>query len=279
MAATRLRESAWRPDLPDPRDYTPEHERVVPLLGRLDSMDELPGEVDWRGHFAAPEAEERLVAGPAAACAALVQYFERRAHGRRIHPSRRFLFYTARRLMCAPPEAVPNLRACLEAVVRFGLPEEAFWPDESPSVHCEPDAFVYTLATRFPDLCYVRLDGRGQPPGVTLAAVKSFLAAGFPSVFGFSAFTSTTDDGQIAYPTIFDDVCGSETALALGYHDRRVVRSDRGALLIRPSGSRSCTRHGHAWLPYRYITEQLAADFWTLLNPEWLANGEFGRPV
>jgi C1A family cysteine protease len=35
---------------------------------------------------------------------------------------------------------------------------------------------------------------------------------------------------------------------------------------------------GYGWLPYRYLAERLAADCWTILRPDWLAEGDFDRP-
>jgi C1A family cysteine protease len=49
--------------------------------------------------------------------------------------------------------------------------------------------------------------------------------------------------------------------------------------LIRNSWGPGWGERGHGWLPYSYILERLAADFWTLVNPQWLASGEFDRPA
>jgi C1A family cysteine protease len=37
--------------------------------------------------------------------------------------------------------------------------------------------------------------------------------------------------------------------------------------------------NGNGWLPYRYVTDRLAADFWALLRPDWLAGGDFTAPL
>ena len=36
---------------------------------------------------------------------------------------------------------------------------------------------------------------------------------------------------------------------------------------------------GCGWLPYKFVEQRLAVDFWTLLRPSWLASGEFERPA
>ena len=36
---------------------------------------------------------------------------------------------------------------------------------------------------------------------------------------------------------------------------------------------------GYGRLPYRYVEEHLACDFWTIWKPEWAASGEFEQTV
>ena len=73
-----------------------------------------------------------------------------------------------------------------------------------------------------------------QPAEAVLDSIKSFLAAGFALVFGFSVLTSLSADADIPYATIFDGVRGGRVAMAVGYDDKHRVRSWRGAFLINP---------------------------------------------
>jgi C1A family cysteine protease len=54
-----------------------------------------------------------------------------------------------------------------------------------------------------------------------------------------------------------------------------VIRSTRGALLIRSSWRTEWEDGGYGWLPEAYVKEQLAVDFWTFVKPEWVESGEF----
>jgi C1A family cysteine protease len=82
-------------------------------------------------------------------------------------------------------------------------------------------------------------------------------------------------DPDIDFPTVFHFLRGGQAAVAVGYDDRRVIRSSRGALLIRNSWGAGWGGGGYGWLPDAYVKEQLAVDFWTLVKPEWVESGEF----
>ena len=279
MAAFVPQELGWRPDLPDPRDYTPDHEAVRELLGPLKRRGALPKQVDWREYLpplCGCSASAGLPQGGSAACACavLIQYFQRRASGEVLEPSRRFVDWIARRLTCRTGHGEAGLRATWKGIVRFGLPREQDWPEAA----AEPDAFAFAAARKFPGLAYVRLDGGGRSGEAVLAGVKAFLAAGFPSVFGFPVSTSLSGEADIPHPTVFDAVRGGQAVMAVGYDDQRRIRSCRGALLIASSWGPAWGAEGFGWLPYSYVLERLAQDFWTLVQGEWLASGEFERP-
>jgi C1A family cysteine protease len=268
----------WRRDLPDPRDYSPQHDRVAEHLKQLTPREPWPERIDWREYCAGVDDQMNLAASTAHACVGLLQYFERRSRGRIIEPSRMFVYKTARRLLNWTGDTGATLRATLKAIARFGVPPERDWPYDPANVDEEPVPFAYSFARDFQSVCYVRLDGRDEGGGATLETVRSFLAAGYPSAFGFSVCTSLSPDAEIPFPTVFDAVRGGQAVMAVGYDDNRRIRSDKGALLIRSSWGIGWGDQGYGWLPYSYVREQLASDFWTLIKPDWLASGEFGWP-
>jgi C1A family cysteine protease len=268
----------WLRDLPDPRDSTRRQDAVAKLLNDLRPDENSVASVDLREYCAEPAHQGGLATSSVHACLALVQYFERRASGRIVEPSRMFVYRTARRLMGWSGDSGLPLRATLKAIVRYGLPAERYWPYDARAVDADPDAFVYASADRILDPVYVRLDARGERSENTLETIKRFLAAGFASVCGFVVCSSVSDEAEIPCPTIFDGVRGGQAVLVVGYDDNRRIRSDRGALLIVNSWGTEWGDRGGGWLPYTYVRENLAVDFWTLLTPQWLASGDFHRP-
>ena len=271
----------WLPSAPDFRDYTPESPEVAELLGQLRDAGAHPppnsASADLREYFLDADDQLSLNASTAHACAAMAEYFERRSSGRLLRPSRLFLYQNALKLSGAVGNVGLNLRVAIKAMIRCGAPPERYWPYEIGRLSASPEAFLYSFRAPYDGAVYVRLDERKTNGSATLATVKSFLAAGFPVAFGFSVPSSLCDRGNIPYRPTFDSIIGQQAALAVGFDDRWLSGS-RGALLVRNSWGHAWGEAGYGWLPYAYVEERLACDFWTLLHADWIRSGEFDLP-
>ncbi len=283
MALYLPRGFGWLPASPDFRDYTPESAPIAELLAKLppdeEQPDELPPAVDLREYFVEVDDQLALPTSPAHACASLVQYFERRAHGRILRPARLMLHQSAVRMAGGESAAAVgvDLRSTLKAMIRCGVAQERYWPYEAPRLAEQPDAFLFSFRQPYDGLRYFRIDGHKTSGRETLDTLRALLSAGFPTCFGITIPDSITADGQIPYRPTFDRPLGGQALVAAGYDDRW-LRGSRGALLIRSSWGSGWGDAGYGWLPYAYVEERLAVDFFTLMHPSWIDSGEFNAP-
>lgn len=288
----------WIPDRPSIRDYTSEHKNLQKsptknmqnLLSsiRLKKGDKggLPSSVDLRRWCPTIEDQENLGSCTANAAAGVVEYFENRAFGRYLDASRLFIYKATRTLGHWIGDSGAELRTTMGALVLFGAPPEEYWPytDADPDFDTEPTSFCYSFAENYKAIKYFRHDPANTSKDDILTSVKKNLAAGIPAMFGFTVFDSivqANESGKIPFPCETEGVLGGHAIVAVGYDDGMVIENTtcaeqtEGALLIRNSWGETWGDKGYGWLPYKYIFEEQAMDFWSILKEDWVETGKF----
>lgn len=271
----------WIRDLPDIRDFHPEHEEVASILTKSASLARAattpPASVDLRQWCSPVEDQGQLGSCTANAAVGLIEYFERRTTGKYLDASRLFVYKTTRRLSGDTGDTGAELRTTMQAIVMFGAPPEKMWPYNISKFDVEPDAFLYSLASNFKATTYYRHDPAGGTPTNTLASIKRGLAGGLPAMFGSTVYSSmpglgANDDhtGNIPFPTNSDKAQGGHAMVVVGYDDNRKIGPDTGALLIRNSWGAGWGTGGYGWMPYKYVTAGLANDFWSIVRASFI---------
>ncbi len=269
---------AWHPDLPDFRDYRLNNQLVLRLLRSLPRARNLHTRLSLEKFFPyeVPQQGE-VVSGVAHACVGVIQYFEYRAFARPIIPSARFLTSLAAQLDLSGTEG-GSLRAALKALRKVGVPPELLVKRSlARGLACDTAPALFAWQDEYRALVYLRLDSRRSSPRALLERLKSFLNAGFPVLFGFVVPSSLTRESSIDYRPVYDSVLGGQVAILIGYDDS-ITAASRGAFKIRCAWGSRWGERGYGWLPYLFVLEGMALDFWVLLRPDWLATGEFAKP-
>ena len=287
---TEMKGMGWLPDLPDIRDYTPEHAEIKPLLAKVNVAEPekvtLPATVDLRQWFSPIEDQGQLGSCTANAGVGIVEYFQRRACGKHIDGSRLFLYKATRNLLKWTGDTGAFLRTTMGALALFGVPPESYWPYKIADFEKEPPAFCYAFAQNFQAIQYYRLDPPGTLKDELLNRIKTNLAAGLPSMFGFTVYNSisqATKTGKIPYPTTGEGIAGGHAIVAVGYDDNMKILNTNagamettGALIIRNSWGTTWGDQGYGYLPYAYVLNGLAEDWWSLISSKWIDTGMFG---
>jgi C1A family cysteine protease len=297
----------WVAEQPDARDVHARHPLVRKAVAGLAApRPALPASADLRRWCGRVRFQGGLPTCNAHVVASLIEYFERRAFGKVIEPSRLFLFRVAKNFARADDATPVYIRQTMGVLKMIGVPPEKFWPYpklkkdaagqypmDDPKLHEEPTPFCYALAADYQAITYYRLDPRdadGQltiTPRALLDEVRLHVASGIPMTMGVPLYRDTVTQswtnspGVIPYPGPKDVSLGGHALVAVGYDDAKTVprvgkrAGTKGALLVQNSWGRQWGEKGFGWLPYEYLLRDRARDFWTLTKAEWTDTGAF----
>jgi C1A family cysteine protease len=296
----------WIPDLPDFRDYSLSNFKVAAPAEndaksassdtssnfefelKVSGKSALPSKVDLREYCSPVETQGKIGSCTAHAGVSLVEYYEKRNFGSYIPASRMFLYKVTRNLMKMSGDTGANPRNTMAALVLFGSPPEDHWAYNEADFDVEPPAFCYSFAQNYKTIKFYRHDL--PRPNLsrkdTLDSLKTSLANGIPFMFGFTVYNSINNaaqNGRVPFPSPRDRRMGGHAISAFGYDDKMTIKhpsfpslpASKGAILFQNSWGEQWGEKGYGWLPYDYVINGLAVDFWSIIKKDWVNTDEF----
>ena len=241
----------WKPDRPDhPTLELPAGVSLAPIPAKADVLAGLPSVKD-QGNIGSCTAH---------ASTSAMEYLETHAKRPEVDLSRLFVYYASRVWVEGDDpldDAGAAIRDVMKAVRLYGACLETLWPYEpahfsfAPPRTCQHEALGHVITANY------------RCPN--LASIKQSIADGFPVVIGFSVPQSMMTDevartGVVPYPGPDEAFVGGHCILLVGYDDAT------GLLRFRNSWSTGWGVGGDGFLPYRFVTDGLATDAWTIRN-------------
>jgi len=280
----------WVRDLPDFRDYSIEQDDIKSMLKKLKVLaptSDLPEKVNLKPWCSPIEDQGALGSCTANAGVGMIEFYENKAFGEHLNASKLFLYKVTRNLLGWTGDTGAYLRSTMGAMALFGVPPEKYWPYDISKFDVEPSAFLYAFGQSYQAISYSRLDPSGTQPEKLLERIKTNLAANMPSMFGFTVYDSIRQangagKGKIQFPCATDRAQGGHAIVAVGYDDKLKIKnsnchsSTTGAFLIRNSWSSDWGDEGYGWLPYEYVLQGLAVDWWSLIKKDYIYTKAFG---
>lgn len=258
------RRFGWMPDLPDARD------KRFYLPG--DPADVLPEKVDLR-QLCGPVLDQGSIGSCTAQALAQNHMFAQNKQAKETEtllddadlflPSRLFIYYNERvEIGTTASDSGATIRDGIKTLARDGACNEVLWPYSDklrvfPSYLDKPSEICYEDARRNLIDKYQRI--------INLRELKTCLALGNPVVFGFSVYESFMQDtvtktGIAPMPYGSERMLGGHAVLAVGYDD------STGNIIAMNSWGTGWGDRGFFYLPYGFMTEGLADDFWSILH-------------
>lgn len=254
-----IRKLAWKPDIPDQRDYKYSNlvqQKLISTAGTL------PSRINLRRWCSEVEDQQYLGSCTANAIVGMIECRRNYEKKGGLNFSRLFNYYNERVFIhMEQVDSGAYLRDGVKSARMSGICLANDWPYDLRKWKTEPSDSAYRNAINYRISKYCRIN--------TLDEMKLSLATGRPFVFGFAVYDSfmsqqVASTGIVPMPSSGERMLGGHAVMAIGYDDVT------GKFLVRNSwgkrwGLKDNHLQGYCWMPYDYLTNRgLSNDFWTI---------------
>lgn len=174
-------------------------------------------------------------------------------------PSRLFIYYNERVMEhTVNTDSGAVIKDGIQTLVHQGVCPETEWPYIESKFKTKPKAKCYTDALKNEVKSYSLLPQ-------TSAQLQGILTAGYPYVFGFTAYTSfmsnaVAANGMMPMPQPGDRVEGGHAVVCVGY----IQINGANYYIIRNSWGTGWGVKGYFFMPEAYMLSKLCSDFWDI---------------
>lgn len=244
----------WVRDRPDHRD----EKLQVPRLKRIF----MPAKADVREYCSRIENQGDIGSCTANASTTAMEYLYNKLDKVQPELSRMFLYYATRVWIAKENPEADNgamIRDVMKALCTYGVCLEKTWPYDHGKWTKDPPKAAKDEALTHQILHYYRCPN--------LRYIRACIADGYPAIGGFAVPESidgdkTRNSGLVTYPGAKENFVGGHAVLFVGYDDKKKL------LTFQNSWGVSWGDHGFGYLPYAYVENGLANDFWTIRRAE-----------
>jgi C1A family cysteine protease len=210
----------------------------------------LPESVDLRSKC--PPVYDQGNLGSCTACSVVAahQFLNKNHYG-----SRLFLYYNTRLLdKTIKFDAGSTLTQTINAGKKFGICPETNWRYIPTKFRNRPTSSSYSTGRK-------NMIFEAEPIMPTISQLKACLAEGYPFVCGilvYSSFLSgeVKKTGRVPMPKPGDEILGGHAIVCVGYNQE--------GWIMRNSWGPKWGDRGHFYLPFSYLIDEMAADFWKI---------------
>lgn len=241
-----VRKYGWIKDKPDSRD----------LIYPIDRDVKIPQKVDLRPSCSDVEDQADLGSCTANALAGALEFLEVKNKTAFVDVSRLYIYYNERRADGDVYEdAGSTIRTGAKVLAQYGACNEKMWPYDTTRFTIKPTAACYTDGAKHRISSYTRI--------TSFNGILQCLATGYPIAFGFDVYTCMETEevaktGMLPMPGPDDYMVGGHAVLFVGYDQGKKL------FIVRNSWGASWGDKGYFYMPFDYVDQGLASDFWTI---------------